>query len=112
MQIHHMKFLIIFIFTLFHSIYLDGQPDTIVMYNVKDQTIQLIPPVNYDSTLVFEHTSFSEGSLPGKVQMNLEAPNTNLLEGTQFTDIARAEQFFDVSEYPVRTAVKLFGWDN
>ncbi len=112
MQINNMKYLVILIFTLLYTLDLFGQPDTIVMYNVKDQTLQLIPPVDYDSTLVFENTSFSQGVLPGKVQLNLEVPSSNILEGTQFTDIARAELFFDVCAYPVRTAVKLFGWDN
>ncbi len=89
-----------------------GQPDTIVVYNVRNQSINLIPPVLYDTTGSFENTSFSIGALGRKVPLDLEPPEDNLAEGTQFTKMARAEKFFDVTTFPARTAVKLFAWRN
>lgn len=89
-----------------------GQPDTIVVYNVKNQSIDLIPPVAFDSAITFESTSFSIGSMASMVSLDLDPPVDNLLEGTQFTELARAELFFDVTTYPARTAVKLFAWHN
>ncbi len=106
-----MKYFLLFTI-LFYSLDLMGQPDTIVVYNVRNQTIELIPPVVYDSTITFENTSFSTGEMGRKVPLDLDPPVVNIFEGTQFTDIARAELFFDVTTYPARTAVKLFAWRN
>lgn len=106
-----MKYLL-FVTILFYTLDLMGQPDTIVVYNVRNQSIELIPPVAYDSTIIFENTSFSTGEMGRKVPLDLDPPVVNIIEGTQFTDIARAELFFDVTTYPARTAVKLFAWRN
>jgi len=111
-----MKYIIGFLFFLstvnLMSQPLIGKPDTIVVYNVRNQSIDLIPPVAFDSTITFESTSFSIGAMGRKVPLDLKPPVNNLLEGTQFTELARAEQFFDVTTYPARTAVKLFAWHN
>jgi len=106
-----MKYILIILMFLITAD-LIGQPDTIVVYNVRTQSVDFIPPVAFDSTITFESTSFSIGAMGHKVPLDLEPPVDNLLEGTQFTELARAELFFDVTTYPARTAVKLFAWRN
>lgn len=107
-----MKYFMAILFFLNSVNLLHGQPDTIVVFDVRTQTIDLIPPVSYDSTITFESTSFSIGAMGNKVPLDLEPPLDNLSEGTQFTALERAELFFDVTSYPARTGVKLFGWRN
>jgi hypothetical protein len=106
-----MKYLLLSVI-LITTINLIGQPDTIVAYDVYNQTIEIIPPILFDNTLTFENTSSSTGLMGGKVPLDLEPPTSNLVENTSFTDIARAELFFNVSSYPARTVVKLFAWNN
>jgi V8-like Glu-specific endopeptidase len=44
--------------------------------------------------------------------MSLEPPAENLFAGSQFSQLKRAELEFNVTDYPIRTAVKIFGWRN
>lgn len=99
-------FLITLIFL--QPIFLIGQPDTIVVYNVNTKSIEKIAPVFYDTTESFGHTSYYTGSFGKISQLNLHPPVNNLFLGTQFTDLARAGDFFDVTSYPASSAVKIF----
>ncbi|MFK5856991.1 MAG: trypsin-like serine protease [Bacteroidota bacterium] len=86
--------------------------DTIVVYDVSSKTINEIFPVDYDTSLLFDNSSYSVGSLGNQVSLSLTPPTSNLLVGSNFSDIVRAELFYDVTKYPIRTAVKIFGWNN
>jgi len=86
--------------------------DTIIVYDVASKTILEIPPVSYDSTISFDNTSYSKGTCGGQISLSLTPPVSNLFSGSGFSDIERAEMFYYVTDYPIRTAVKLFGWNN
>lgn len=88
------------------------QPDTILVYDVRSQTVNLIPPVFPDTTLSSGNTSFSTGTSGNQVLLSLNPPIANLVPGTQFTDIARLELVFNATTYPARTGVKLFAWSD
>ncbi len=89
-----------------------GQSDTILVYDVRTQTTDTILPISFDTTTIFNSTSSAIGSLGTPVTLNLIPPTTNLFSGSNFSDIERAELFYSVTDYPIRTAIKLFGWVN
>ncbi|PCH98409.1 MAG: hypothetical protein COB85_01570 [Bacteroidetes bacterium] len=89
-----------------------GQSDTILVYDVQSMTLDTILPVSIDTSIVFDNTSSSIGSLGSQAFLSLTAPTTNLFSGSNFSDIVRAELFYTVTDYPLRTAIKLFGWIN
>lgn len=88
-----------------------SQSDTIIAYDVRSQSVSEILPVLFDESAIFEHTSHSLG-LMDKVELDLNPPNWNLYAGTEFMKMERAELFFDIANYPVCTAVKLFNFTN
>ena len=85
-----------------------SQLDTMVVYDLQTQTVEIIDPVEFDESIPFDHTGSYPGDLPGITELSEMPPTENLLEGAQFSDIVPAAQFFDVTDYPARTAVKLF----
>lgn len=89
-----------------------AQPDTIIMYDVPTKTTAIIPPLSYDTTVTFEHTSSSTGAMGNQVSLSQLPPTMNLFPGSDFSTLARAELFHEVTEYPFRTAIKLFAWLN
>jgi len=98
---------------IFIKLFLKTQAqDTIVVYDVPSQTISEIPPVTYDTVTIFDNSSYSTGNLGNQVSLSLIPPVTNLFINSNFSDIERAELFYDVTDYPIRAAVKLFGWNN
>ncbi|MBT3751057.1 MAG: trypsin-like serine protease, partial [Bacteroidetes bacterium] len=85
--------------------------DTIIVYDVASRTINEIPPVFFDPSIAFDNSSYSVGNLGNQISLNLSPPTSNLFNGTNFSNIERAELFYNVTDYPVRAAVKLFGWN-
>lgn len=109
-----MKTIFYFSITLFFlfSIRAASQTDTMIVYDVATKTTTVIPPVTFDSTVTFEQTSYSIGSLGNQIPLSLTPPATNLFSGSLFSDIANADQFFDITKYPVRTATHVFKYLN
>jgi len=93
---------------IFSFVKVQGQSDTIIAYDIASKTTTIIPPVSIDTTITFEQTAFSVGSLMNQVPLSLTPPTSDLFSGSQFSDIARAELFYTVTDYPIRTAVHLF----
>lgn len=98
---------IIFVYIFSYSLNVNGQIDSLISYDVNSKSITIIPGVNYDSTVTFEQTSFSIGSLGNQSLLSLTVPINNVFSGSQFSDIERAALHFNISEYPIRTATKL-----
>jgi hypothetical protein len=88
------------------------QPDTIIVYDVQLQQISTVYPVAFDTSAVFDHTSSFRGMYEGSTLLSLDPPTENLFAGSQFSQLKKAGLNFDVTDYPVRTAVKIFGWRN
>lgn len=86
--------------------------DTIIEYQISNQQVTEIFPVAVDTSIHFDHTAYSMGTLGDQTLLNLTPPVSNLFHGTNFSDIARTELFHQVADYPIRTAIKLFAWKN
>ncbi|MEI6765744.1 MAG: T9SS type A sorting domain-containing protein [Bacteroidota bacterium] len=89
-----------------------AQPDTIIVYNINTVTIDTVLPVWVNPTLTFNKTESAIGSLGNQVSLDLSPPTTNLFSNSSFSDLARAELFFNVTDYPIRTATRLFYYKN
>jgi hypothetical protein len=89
-----------------------AQPDTIIAYSINTQTIDTILPVTFNPNNTFDNTQSSVGSLGNQIPLSLTPPTTNLFSNTNFSDIARADLFFNVIDYPARTATRLFYYNN
>jgi Secretion system C-terminal sorting domain/Trypsin len=90
----------------------NAQPDTIIVYTISTQTIDTILPVSFNPNITFDNTNSSIGSLGNQTTLNLISPTTNLFSNSNFSDVARAELFFNLTDYPVRTATRLFYYNN
>ncbi|MBK9450274.1 MAG: trypsin-like serine protease [Bacteroidetes bacterium] len=92
--------------------HLVAQPDTIVAFDVQNRTISLIPPVPVDTNIQFDHSSSSVGPLGNQSILSLVPPTTNLFPGSQFSQLARAELFDPVTDFPARTAIRIWYWED
>jgi len=84
--------------------------DTIIVYDYNTQNTTIINPVAVDTTKVFDHTNFSVGTMGNVTDLPLTIPTDSLFEDVRFTKPQPAQQFFNVTDYPVRTAIQLYGY--
>lgn len=92
---------------LFCGINLFAQVDTLVVYDVRTKETSLILPPNIDSLSEFEHTNWNKGLLPGFTELDISPPAFTP-PNSGFTYLERANLKFNVTDYPIRTAVKIF----
>jgi len=84
--------------------------DTIIMYDYSTQNTSFINPVVVDTSKIFDHTPFNVGTMGNVTNLPLTVPTDSLFEDVRFTKPQPAQQFFKVTDYPVRTAIKLYGY--
>lgn len=102
---------IILISTAFYYSFCFCQTDTIISYNVRNESIDTI--VNFFDPAITSDFSLSNlGVFGNQVPLNLTTPTQNLFLGSDFTKLERAELDFDVLAYPIRTATKLLRYEN
>lgn len=100
--------LLVIIFLLFvHQSQLLAQPDTLVTFDVRTKAITVIAPQKLGSSTTFDFTNWNLGSFFGVVNLSQDSP-TNTPSNSGFIDLIPAHELFDVTMYPVRTAVKIF----
>jgi len=88
-----------------------AQNDTLVSFDVRSRTIKIIPPQIYDKSKISENTQWNIGSLFGLSNLPLTKPSI-VFPGAGFTDFTPAQKLFSVSDYPIRTAVKIIAYKN
>lgn len=98
--------ILFFIFLL--SINVNQAQDSLIVYDVINQHLQQLPPITYDTSISFNTTKHSIGSLGNSTPLPLTPPSSNLLHpGSLFSDIAPAHNFYNIGDYPIRTGVLL-----
>jgi hypothetical protein len=107
-----MKKLLLIILPGYISLTAYAQQDTVLAYDVRPGTESFIEPVAFDTSRVFDHTSSSYGSMSGKINLSIAPPVLNLFPGSQFCNLLRADTVFNLTAFPVRTAVKIFRYYN
>lgn len=81
--------------------------DTMICYDVRSKETTIVLTQFIDTSTSFDNTQWNYGSVPGFTNLSLEPPS-NPAPHAGFTDIRPAHDFFPVTNYPARTAVKLF----
>lgn len=81
--------------------------DTLIVYDISSQTIDTLLPVAVGPPLGFAKTSSSTGTMGNKATLSQIPPTTNLFSGSDFCDITKAANSFNLASYPARTAVAL-----
>lgn len=84
-----------------------AQADTIVVYDLSTQTTATILPVAFNPTVTSDFTSSSPGSMGNAAPLPQVPPLTNLFQGSGFSRLAKAADFFNLTNYPMRTVVRL-----
>lgn len=97
---------IFIVFLHFRPTYLGAQ-DTLIVYDIASQSIDTILPVATGTSVAFAKTSSSTGTMGNNVPLSLSPPTTNLFSGSDFCDISKAANFFNLASYPARTGVAL-----
>jgi hypothetical protein len=96
-----------FIAILLNFSSVNAQFDTIMGYHIDTQVSFSVTPVAYNATVTADSTSSFIGSFPGASNLPAIPPTTNVFPGSSFSKPARADLFFNLNDYPVRTAVKI-----
>lgn len=105
------KITLTFIFFLNGLAY--GQEKPILVFDIINGTLDSITNISYDATITSEHTAFYTGCYSGTiVKLGDTPPETNVFTGSQFTRKKRASIDFDLTNFPIRTSVKLFHLEN
>lgn len=99
----------LFLYLLFPPI-IFAQSDTIVSYDARLHKITGYYAVTYDTSKIEDFTSYNYGTESGFAELFLNKPAVTLA-GSGFTDIKPAHDFWSVSDYPVRTAVKIYNFE-
>lgn len=103
-----MKRLFVFIFTL-TTISASAQLDTMIVYDLNTQTVEIIAPVEYDASITSDKTASNIGTMTGFTALETGVPTVNLFDDTDFTQLVKTADLFDLTHYPMRTSVKLKG---
>ncbi|MBI1937827.1 MAG: T9SS type A sorting domain-containing protein [Ignavibacteriales bacterium] len=97
--------LIILPFRLFSQI------DSLISYENKTKEIKIVLQSYSSEDKNFDFTQRDYGTEEGFVFLPTDKP-TNTYSGAGFIDYTPVQNFFSVNDYPIRTAVKLFRYEN
>ncbi len=82
-------------------------------YNLFDGTVDTIDLSDFDTTIVEQHTNYFIGTIDNDLNtLNEEVPIENIYTGSNFTRKKQASTEYDINDFPIRTSVKLFKWEN
>lgn len=111
MNLHKSPFRILLLAVLlFPSLLAAQTTDTLLVYDVPTQTFGTILPISYDTTITSGKTNSSQGWNNGFTNLSTTPPTANLFTNTDFSRLARAADLFDLTDYPIRTGVKIFSY--
>jgi V8-like Glu-specific endopeptidase len=104
---------IILPFIFFFNTMVFGQGKSILVFDLIDGTIDSITNITYDKTILSENTIYNKGCFNKNIEkLNNTSPESNLYPGSQFTQKKRASSDFDLTNFPIRTSVKIFQTNN
>lgn len=98
---------------LFFCLKAIGQNQRMLSYNLFDGTVDTIDLSDFDTTIVEQHTNYFIGNIDNDLNaLNEEVPTENIYTGSNFTRKKQASTEYDINDFPIRTSVKLFKWEN
>lgn len=98
---------------LFSVVYCWGQQKTVLVFDLVAGTVDSLPAISFDTTVLHDKTNYSVGSFDTSIQVLPQTtPTSNVYPNTRFTYKKRAAIDFDLNQYPIRTSTKLFFVEN
>jgi len=95
------------------SIHSAGQEHRLLSFDLMTNKIDTLEILDFDHSIIKETTSFSTGSFNDNFNsLDLQPPVENIIEETNFTFKRQASKDYDINNFPIRTSVKLFKWEN
>ncbi len=87
-----------------------AQEKPLLVFDLINKTIDSIPAAAYDSIIVSDKTDHYLGNFNSDIEVLQQVPpQNNVYPNSQFTIKKRAAIDFDLTSYPLRTSVKMFG---
>jgi len=105
-----MKSQIIALIFISCPLFLFAQLDTVVVFDIPSQTLQLVPIHPFDTLITSDYVSGFIGNWQNQVDLELELSDTTP-PNSSFSNLELALNDFDLLTYPVRTNVALV-WDD
>jgi len=108
-----MERIVAFFFIVLFSLESFGQEKPILVFDLVNGTLDSIPVVAYDTTIVSDRTDYFIGNFNSTTgTLEQIPPTSNTYPGSNFTYKKRAATDYDLTNYPIRTSVKLFSVEN
>ena len=86
-----------------------SQQKPVLVFDLVQQTVDTLPLVSFDSTISHDETNYFIGNYNTEVaQLEETVPTANVYPNSNFTLKKQANSDFDLTQYPIRTSVKLF----
>lgn len=101
----------ILLFLFFLTNALIAQQDIFIVYNSANHSYDTLDSPTYDTSITSDNTNWYFGTLPGFTNLP-QVPPQITFPGSGFTELIRADSIFTMTDFPIRTAVKLFGYLN
>ena len=92
-------------------LFLFAQVDTIVVFDIPSQTMQLVPIHPFDTLITSDYVSGYIGNWHNQVDLDLNLPDS-LPPNSTFSNLKLAKIDFDLLKYPVRTNVAMVWSDS
>ena len=95
------------------SVYSPGQERRLLSFDLMSKETDTLEIPEFDSLLIFEKTSYNMGRY-NQIYENLDTrpPTEDVFEGAHFTLKKQASKDYDINNFPIRTSVKLFRYEN
>lgn len=86
-----------------------AQSKSVLVYDLLDGTWDTIPPIVYDTSILSAKTDYYKGSFnTSTAALSTSAPDSNVYPGSQFSYKRKADADFEISDFPIRTSVRIF----
>ncbi len=99
----HFSWIILFVIPL-----ISGAQNTMLIYDLVSGSVDSITNIPFDSTLLNSKTNFNIGTYNSAIEMLEQTPPViNIFPNSQFTYKKRASLDYDITNFPIRTSVKI-----
>lgn len=110
---NEMKKIILLLGSFFMAVASYGQEKPVLVFDMMSGALDTIPVTDYNASISSDRTEYFTGSFSAPTALlEQTTPTSNTYPNSDFTYKKRASTDFDLTQYPVRTSVKLFAVQN
>lgn len=93
--------------------FISAQQRPLIEYDVLSKTYDTLSVIEFDTSEVAAQTDFFIGNFDENIaDLEQTTPTENIFENSSFTKKQLARDFYNLTDYPIRTSVKLFHIEN